>query len=173
MLCYYLFFLPIGYLTLNLQKLFRIQWTIILVARVLLQVAVWELQALFAPGHIPPCIPHLTTEGGAAAGEEAEGKEGISGESVVVLDPEGHGVMIVGPYVGMVAEVPGDQGAAEALGEVVGQAPEEAVDMEFLVGLCLEDKYGAAEEEHGEEEHWEEERWKRNTGKRNMGKRKK
>ena len=54
MLCYYLFFLPIECLTLNLQKLFRIQWTIILVTRVLLQVAVWELQALFTPGHIPP-----------------------------------------------------------------------------------------------------------------------
>ena len=152
MLCYYLFFVPIGCLTLNLRKLFCIQWMIILVAR-----AVWELQALFAPGHIPPCIPHLTT-GRTAAGEEAEGEDGISKEGVVdqggvVPDPENHG---------MVAEVRGDQGIAEALGEVVGHAPQEVVDMEFLVGLCLEDEYGTEEEEHGEEEH----------GEKYMGKRK-
>ena len=135
---------------LNLRKLFLIQWTIILVARVLLQVAVWELQALFAPGHIPLCIPQLTTEGGAAAGKEAEGEDGISGEGVVP-DPEDHGH-------GVVAEVHGDQGTQEAFGEVMGQAPEEAVDMEFLLEVvCLEVKYGAEEGKHGEEEHGEEE----------------
>ena len=114
----------------------------------LLQVAVQELQALFAPGHIPLCIPQLTTEGGATTGKEAEGEDGISGEGVVP-DPEDHGH-------GVVAEVHGDQGAQEALGEVVGQAPEEVVDMEFLLEVvCLEVEYGA--EEHGEEEHGEEE----------------
>ena len=126
--------------------------------RVLLQVAVWELQALFAPGHIPPCIPQLTTEGGAAAGEEVEGEDGILGEGVVP-DPEDHGH-------GVVAEVHGDQGTQEALGEVVsqapeeavGQAPEEAVNMEFLLEVvCLEVEYGAEEGEHREEEHGEEE----------------
>ena len=118
--------------------------------RVLLQVAVWELQALFAPGHIPPCIPQLTTEGGAAAGEEVEGEDGILGEGVV-LDPEDHGH-------GVVAEVHGDQGTQEALGEVVSQAPEEAVDMEFLLEVVyLEVEYGAEEGEHREEEHGEEE----------------
>ena len=56
--------------------------------------------------------------------------------------------------MGVVAEVHGDQGVLEALKEVVGQAPEEAVDMEFLleVGLCLEVQYGAKEEVHEEEE---------------------
>ena len=61
-----------------------------------------------------------------------------------MLDQEDHGMVVVRPYVGMVVEVRGDQGVPEAPGEAVGQAPEEAVDIEFLleVGLCLEVQYG-------------------------------
>ena len=75
-----------------------------------------------------------------------------------MLDQEDHGMVVVRPYVGMVAEVRGDQDVPEAPGEAVGQAPEEAVDIEFLleVDLCLEVQYGQK---------------KRSTGKKSMGKR--
>ena len=76
----------------------------------------------------------------------------------IVLDSEDHGMVVVGPYVGMVAEVRGNQGASEALGEVVGQAPEEAVDMEFLLKVGVwKSNMEHGEEEHGEEKHGEEE----------------
>ena len=110
---------------LNLRKLFLIvlnQWTIILVARVLLKVAIRNSRLC----SLQVSIPQLTTKGDATAGKEAEGKEGISGGDVVdqggvVPDQEDHGMVVVCPYMGVVAEVCGDQGMPEAPGEVVGQ----------------------------------------------------
>ena len=42
----------------------------------------------------------------------------------VAPDLEDHGVVLVDPYVDVVAGVHDDQGAPEALGKVAGQVPE-------------------------------------------------
>lgn len=76
-----------------------------------------ELQALFTPGH----IFQLTTEG---VPPHSIWGEGLVNQGGVAPNLEDQVVVLVGPYVGMVVEVHGDQGVPEALGKVAGQAPE-------------------------------------------------
>ena len=65
----------------------------------------------------------------------------------VAPELEDHDVVLVGPYVGVVAEVHGEQGVPEALGK--WRARPQNIEFLLEVGLCLEVEYMTEERSMG------------------------